>query len=106
MLKKRFPELNLGFTDTSNLNGFLEQPATSPDEPYNYEEFFMGSVNNNVRGFFISVGINFCQALQVELVEGVDVEVRVTTIGPCFPEIWVQPFTHPSHSKFSRLEAK
>ena len=48
MLNKRFPELNLAFTDTSNLNAFYDQSVTSPDEPYNYEEFFMGSVNNNV----------------------------------------------------------
>ena len=55
MLNKRFPELNLAFTDTSNLNAFYDQSATapatapaSPDEQYNYDEFFMGSVNNNV----------------------------------------------------------
>jgi len=97
MLNKRFPELNLAFTDTSNLNAFYDQSATaattapaSPDEQYNYDEFFMGSVNNN--------------SLQVELAEAVDVEVRVTTIGPSFPEVWLQPFTHPTHAKFDRLE--
>ena len=49
---------------------------------------------------------NLFQSLQVELAEAVDVEVRVTTIGPSFPEVWLQPFTHPTHSKFSRLEAR
>ena len=44
--------------------------------------------------------------LQVDLAEGIPVEVRVTAYGSNFPEVWLQPYTHPTHEKFGRLEHK
>ena len=108
MLKKRFPELNLGFTDTSNLNGFLEQPATSPDEPYNYEEFFMGSVNNNVRSFFILLGINLVRLCKLNWSKAWMLRCALQQLAPAFPKFGfnLSPIPHTANfpaSKQSKL---
>lgn len=91
ILKKKFPDLNLA--DVNNPAQSESYPEIPQDynEPYNYNEYWPGSVNNNI--------------LQVDLAEGVPVEVRVTAYSPEFPSLWLQPYTHPSHEKFPRLEA-
>ena len=103
MLKKRFPELNLGFTDTSNLNGFLEQPATSPDEPYNYEEFFMGSVNNNVRSF-IMLETNFVRHCKLNWSKVLMSRCALQQLVPASLKFGYSPSPTPRTASFPALK--
>lgn len=94
ILREKFPDIKL-----SDMTRALDQSpgCYQPNSPefeqvaYDYNEMYQGSINNIPD--------------QIELVEGVPVEVQVTSLGPSYNELWLQPYTHPTHEKFARLEA-
>ncbi|CAG5090280.1 Oidioi.mRNA.OKI2018_I69.PAR.g12539.t1.cds [Oikopleura dioica] len=96
ILKERFPDVNFSqelLEETlSNSPLVPQEPAGTGYEDYyfDYSATYEGPTNNEG---------------QVELVRGVPVEVRVTSLGPDFNDVWLQPYTHPSHDKFYSFES-
>lgn len=93
ILKERFPDVN--FSQELLEETLSNSPVVPQEEPvyddyfFDYSATYEGPTNNEG---------------QVELVRGVQVEVRVTSLGPNFNEVWLQPYTHPSHEKFYSFE--
>ena len=122
ILKERFPDVNFSqelLEETLSNSPLVPQVITKlvlyskscQQEEQNYEDYYFdysatyeGPTNNEVS--FISCSFINCFQGQVELVRGVQVEVRVTSLGPNFNDVWLQPYTHPSHEKFYAFESR
>lgn len=93
ILKERFPDVN--FSQELLEETLSNSPVVPQEEPvyddyyFDYSATYEGPTNNEG---------------QVELVRGVQIEVRVTSLGPNFNDVWLQPYTHPSHEKFYSFE--